>query len=48
MDHTAICLVHFITKESSTATHPKDFCEKNPSKLPDLEIFVFEITIFRQ
>jgi hypothetical protein len=31
--------LHLITKESSIATHPKDFCEKNLSKLPNLEIF---------
>ncbi len=30
--------LHLITKESSIATHPKDFCEKNLSKLPNLEI----------
>jgi hypothetical protein len=40
--------LHLITKESSIAIHPKELCEKNSSKLPDLEICFFEITIFRQ
>jgi hypothetical protein len=33
-------------RKQSCATHAKDFCEKNPAKLPDFEEKNSEITTF--